>query len=76
MRLCRHAGDASGAAAVQELLLGSIQHQQDAVRAAALNWAVKLFPFDDVTARYLCILTAADARCAGQRAEGRGRCLS
>ena len=30
---------------------------------AALQWALKLFPFSDVPARYLCFLGAADSRC-------------
>lgn len=38
---------------------------QEVVRMAALQWALKLFPFSDITARYVCILAAADTRCVG-----------
>ncbi|EFN52702.1 hypothetical protein CHLNCDRAFT_138705 [Chlorella variabilis] len=57
--------DAKGetAAALQQLLLESVgQQQPEAVRMAALQWAIKLFPFAHIPARYLCILAAADPR--------------
>ena len=51
------------AAALYQLLLGSVAAQQpEAVRMAALQWAIKLFPFGHVPARYLCVLGAADPR--------------
>lgn len=51
------------AAAVQQLLLESVAPQQpEPARMAALQWALKLFPFDHVPARYLCMLAAADSR--------------
>ncbi|KAL4530389.1 hypothetical protein Ndes2437B_g03885 [Nannochloris sp. 'desiccata'] len=34
----------------------------DAVRGAAVQWAVRLFPFNHLQARYLCILGTADTR--------------
>jgi proteasome component ECM29 len=45
---------------------GTNQQQQyfppDAVRGAAIQWAVRLFPFWHLQARYLCILGTADTR--------------
>ncbi|GAB4815511.1 hypothetical protein N2152v2_002557 [Parachlorella kessleri] len=48
--------------AVRQLLLEGVSHPQEVVRMAALQWALKLFPFQDVHARYICILGAADTR--------------
>lgn len=50
-------------AGVRQLLLDSIQAPHESVRMVALQWALKLFPFSDVPARYVCILGAADTRC-------------
>lgn len=47
---------------ILQLLESSINQHQDAVRGAAVQWAVRLFPFDHVQARYLCILGTADTR--------------
>ncbi len=49
-------------AAVQQLLLDGVRQPQEVVRMAALQWALKLFPFRDVPARYVCVLAAADSR--------------
>ncbi|PSC71704.1 proteasome-associated ECM29-like protein [Micractinium conductrix] len=55
------AGDT--ATALQQLLLDSVQAQQpEPVRMAALQWAIKLFPFGHIPARHLCILASADPR--------------
>ena len=35
---------------------------QDAVRLAAVQWACRLFPFEHVPARWVCVLAAGDAR--------------
>ncbi|KXZ47234.1 hypothetical protein GPECTOR_37g240 [Gonium pectorale] len=35
---------------------------QDAVRLAAVQWACRLFPFQHVPARWVCVLAAGDAR--------------
>lgn len=45
---------------IQELLLEGIRNPSEGVRFCAAQWAVRLFPFGDVTARYVCILAAAD----------------
>ncbi|PRW21127.1 proteasome-associated ECM29-like protein isoform X1 [Chlorella sorokiniana] len=51
------------AEALQQLLADSIAQQQpEPVRMAALQWAIKLFPFGHIPARYLCMLAAADPR--------------
>ena len=47
---------------MQALLLESMGHREDAVRMAALQWALKLFPFSHVPARYIALLAAGDAR--------------
>lgn len=60
--MCRGV-EGEAAAALQQLLLGSVAAQQpEAVRMAALQWSIKLFPFAHIPARYLCILAAADPR--------------
>ncbi len=44
---------------------GNTQQQYfppDAVRGAAVQWAIRLFPFSHLQARYLCILGTADTR--------------
>jgi proteasome component ECM29 len=55
-------GDAGDAEAIHALLLKSISSRSEAVRMSAVQWAVNLFPFTDVTARYMCILETADVR--------------
>ena len=47
---------------ILQLLETSIGQHQDAVRGAAVQWAVRLFPFNHAQARYLCILGTADTR--------------
>jgi proteasome component ECM29 len=64
--------DSSTDEAILELLETSIggnygNNQQqyvppDAVRGAAVQWAIRLFPFSHLQARYLCILGTADTR--------------
>jgi len=54
--------DASTESELLDMLHASMNHPQEAVRGAAVQWAVRLFPFDHVQARYLCILGSADSR--------------
>lgn len=54
--------DGGDAEAIHALLLKSISSPSEAVRMSAIQWAVNLFPFTDVTARYMCILETADVR--------------
>ncbi|KAK9810293.1 hypothetical protein WJX72_008148 [[Myrmecia] bisecta] len=48
------------AAKIEGLLLDSIASPQEASRLCAVQWAVRLFPFDHLPARYICILGAGD----------------
>lgn len=57
----RGAGGEAGAA-VQALLLRTVTSPEEAVRGAAVQWAVRLYPFAHAPARYICILAAGDVR--------------
>ena len=54
--------DAATDAELLQLLENSIKQHQEAVRGAAIQWAIRLFPFDHVQARYMCIVGTADVR--------------
>lgn len=48
---------------IRALLLDGITTQTSSgVRFCAVQWATRLFPFWDATARYICILAAADKK--------------
>lgn len=54
--------DNAHADAIIKLLESSIRHREEAVRGAAMQWIIRLYPFSHVHARYLCILGAGDSR--------------
>ncbi|KAL3147888.1 hypothetical protein ABBQ32_002606 [Trebouxia sp. C0010 RCD-2024] len=62
-------GDA--AARIEQLLLGSITSPQEASRLCSAQWANRLFPFQHVPARYICMLATGDAKLE-IREEGQG----
>ncbi|GMH36012.1 hypothetical protein BSKO_03880 [Bryopsis sp. KO-2023] len=47
---------------IENLLIKSIQSSEAAVRLCAVQWAVKLFPYEHIPARYICILGAGDTK--------------
>ncbi|GLI60137.1 hypothetical protein VaNZ11_002209, partial [Volvox africanus] len=47
-------------AELDELLLESVRSPKDAVRLCAVQWACRLFPFQHVPARWICVLAAGD----------------
>jgi len=55
-----------------ELLLEHARNGEPRARQAALDWACTVFPFDDVRARFLCVLLAGDARVELRDAAVRG----
>ena len=50
------------AAEIQRLLLDSITNPQEGVRYCAVTWAVRLLPFTNVAARYICGVAAGDSK--------------
>lgn len=52
--------DAAEQMALFDLVSTSAIQPQEAVRGAAIEWAKRLFSFDHVQARYVCIMGAAD----------------
>ena len=62
---CKHGACVAGAGLddIRLLLLDAITTQTSSgVRLCAAQWAVRLFPFSDAAARYICILAAADTK--------------
>ncbi|KAL6762246.1 proteasome stabiliser-domain-containing protein [Haematococcus lacustris] len=59
-----------------ELLLTSITSPKDAVRLCAVQWANRLFPFNTVQARWLCVLAAGDSKLEVREEAARGLRLS
>jgi hypothetical protein len=48
---------------IRTLLLDGITTQTSSgVRFCSVQWATRLFPFSDATARYICVLAAADKK--------------
>jgi hypothetical protein len=47
---------------IEALLLRAIVAPEEALRLCAAQWAVELYPFSSVTARYLSCLAAGDKR--------------
>eukprot|EP00210_Caulerpa_lentillifera_P004901 g4677.t1 len=47
---------------IKRLLMKSIQNKHSIVRLASITWCIKLFPFSDCFARYICVLGAGDDR--------------
>ena len=45
---------------LQQLLLKRISSESSVVRLVTVTWSMRLFPFDDCLARYVCIVGAAD----------------
>uniref|UniRef100_A0A1D1ZQA1 Proteasome component Ecm29 N-terminal domain-containing protein n=1 Tax=Auxenochlorella protothecoides TaxID=3075 RepID=A0A1D1ZQA1_AUXPR len=54
--------DAGARAQVLAVLAAHIRSPQEAARATALQWAAKVFPGEDVEARYLAVVAAGDVR--------------
>ena len=51
------------------LLLDAITTKTSSgVRFCAVQWAVRLFPFSDAAARYICMLAAADTKASNYQA--------
>jgi hypothetical protein len=56
-------GAGEGLENIRALLLDGITTQTSSgVRFCAVQWATRLFPFSDATARYICMLAAADKK--------------
>ena len=51
------------AARIGALLLDSIAAPEEGRRSAAVQWSVSLFSFDNVPARYVCVLAAGAQSC-------------
>ncbi len=47
---------------MEALLQAAAASGDEAPRLAATQWAVRLFPFGHVPARYICVLAAGDAK--------------
>ena len=63
--LCEHEAWVAGAGLddIRTLLLDGITTQMSSgVRFCSVQWAVRLFPFSDAAARYICMLAAADTK--------------
>eukprot|EP00873_Tetraselmis_striata_P043262 jgi/Tetstr1/463526/TSEL_008405.t1 len=48
------------AVAIHDLLLQSIKSAQEPTRLCAVQWAVKLYSFNHIASRYVCMLAAGD----------------
>lgn len=47
---------------MEALLLKAVSAEEEAARLCAAQWAQRLFAFDHVTARYVCIMAAGDKK--------------
>ena len=45
---------------MEALLLNAVTAEEEAARLCAAQWAQRLFAFDHVPARYVCIMAAGD----------------
>ena len=45
---------------IRQLLLSSMDSPSEGVRYCAVQWALRIFPLKDFSARYICILGSAD----------------
>ena len=57
------ASTGEAASRIEALLLESVAAPEDGRRAAAVQWALKLFDFAHVPARYICVLGGGDGGC-------------
>lgn len=47
---------------MEKLLLEAVAAKEEAARLCAAQWAQRLFAFDHVPARYICVVAAGDTK--------------
>lgn len=60
---------------MEALLLASVASPKEAARLAAAQWAMRLFDFAHVPARYVCVLAAGDTKLEVREAGAAGLAL-